>query len=176
VARKKNPTCKEIAKAQARLIESIDLEPGREHEMCWACGLTFWDAKGCSPEKAHVVADAHGGSNKPDNFFLLCSTCHREQPDGASYSVQVSWLVSKENWMGRTFKDLKPVMEAIRNLGGDDKTLSKFVEWIHEDQERFHRLLASGSTPARASYQSSRANMLWSVLNAFTSWKAISGH
>lgn len=60
---------------------------GAPSDECWACRVP-----GIVPERAHIVAVLHGGSNDPDNFLLLCGHCHTDQPDGASREQQLDWL------------------------------------------------------------------------------------
>lgn len=67
------------------------------------------------PERAHILSHAAGGSNEPNNLLLLCSVCHREQPDGAPRDAQLKWLSSREPWAARTHRALVGVFGDIAN-------------------------------------------------------------
>lgn len=76
---------------------------------CWACGALY---QTLGLERAHIDAYSKGGSNHPSNYFLLCSLCHREQPDGADKAFQVAWLVSRREGV-----DLDVAQEFKRHAG-----------------------------------------------------------
>jgi hypothetical protein len=112
--KRKMPSIKQIVDAQ-ELIWSYH---PRDHcdppgESCWACG--GWREGFLHPhmlaktrqgesgqkgiERAHIHARGRGGSDSPDNFFLLCPLCHAEQevlPYNDKY-LQVMWLYTHES-------------------------------------------------------------------------------
>ena len=77
---------------------------------CFACRYCFFDeadllenpnddpAKMWTPKKlhedqrAHIIPDALGGPDSPENIFLLCPTCHAESPDTAFPSEFFRWV------------------------------------------------------------------------------------
>lgn len=66
----------------------IDERIGVASKLCWGCRK-----RASALERAHIVAHSKGGSDTdPKNFLLLCSFCHRSQPDMAAIEVQLRWL------------------------------------------------------------------------------------
>lgn len=54
---------------------------------CWRC-----DAR-CRPERAHLVAVMHDGTDDPTNLALLCRLCHAMQPQEFDDRAEaVAWL------------------------------------------------------------------------------------
>lgn len=46
-------------------------------------------------QRAHIVARADGGSDQPDNFWLLCPLCHNWlQPEFSTPERQEAWLAA----------------------------------------------------------------------------------
>ena len=43
-------------------------------------------------QRAHIIPDALGGQDTPENLFLLCPTCHLESPDTAFPSEFFRWV------------------------------------------------------------------------------------
>lgn len=61
-------------------------EPG----WCFACGSFIQNkdrTEFVKPERAHILARIHGGSDDCENLHLLCGTCHKasEYVNGDSY-------------------------------------------------------------------------------------------
>ena len=83
---------------------------------CWGCGRGFqklyrmrkygrligsddiddiaaiWDLPPVELERCHVLADAAGGEDKPENLFLLCRRCHAESPDTTEPLYFFRWI------------------------------------------------------------------------------------
>lgn len=83
---------------------------------CWGCGRGFhevygmrkydrlvgsddiddiaaiWDLTPVELERCHVLADAAGGEDKPENLFLLCHRCHAESPDTTEPPYFFRWV------------------------------------------------------------------------------------
>jgi hypothetical protein len=68
--------------------------------LCWACD------RDCTPQRAHINANANGGSSDPLNFFLLCKDCHEEQPDGAPRELQLRWINEVDVWWNSGLRTL----------------------------------------------------------------------
>ena len=108
--RKKPPTAREICEAHAELLAELpNVAPGLADVSCWACGTT---GDGFTPERAHVVAHADGGSNEPGNFVLLCALCHREHPDGQPWRVQRAWLLTRPSASDLLMQIVAPILAA----------------------------------------------------------------
>lgn len=84
---RRQPSVAAIVTANTDLTSGFVREPASE---CWACGFRVEGPL----TRAHVIARTHGGSDDPENFFLLCNHCHESQPDGASREEQIRWLHS----------------------------------------------------------------------------------
>jgi hypothetical protein len=156
---RKTPSLAAICAAQADLVHEIqDLD----------CAI----APGFVPERAHVVGVANGGSDEPGNFFLLCSRCHRGQPDGAPPKVQCAWLLGHEGEFSITLKIWRSsirAMVAAAEAAGDPELLDV---WVGElGVEGLGALYARGMASACSSHQetvfsTARAG----VVEAFKTW------
>lgn len=109
------PTPRAIVEANRQLVERLAfVDPDRAHATCWACGQNDrTDEPRGWLQRAHVLAASGGGSDAPENFFLLCSVCHREQPDGASREAQEAWLLSHETILARAWRTVRPLAELV---------------------------------------------------------------
>jgi len=56
------------------------------HKRCWRC------TRKVPLQKCHIVPDALGGVDAPENLVLLCLRCHREAPDVADTAFMWTWL------------------------------------------------------------------------------------
>lgn len=61
-------------------------DDSEEHRLCWCCGKRGYQ------ERAHIVARSLGGSEDPENMFLLCADCHVNSPDTVNPRAFVSWV------------------------------------------------------------------------------------
>jgi hypothetical protein len=131
---------------------------------CWACSYT---AIGFTPERAHIVAHSAGGSSVPSNLLLLCSRCHREQPDGAPRSIQIMWAQNHQNCWETAARESQSVLESIRATGATDADLAAFLA------ERPDFIVAAQQRAAAAPHRSNAvATLKWSIVAEFTDWKA----
>ena len=78
---------------------------------CWSCG------KNDTPERAHIVAESLGGSADPLNFLLLCSRCHREQPDTAPREAQMLWIRRRVSYLDYLSGVIYPIAKAGCDMG-----------------------------------------------------------
>ena len=108
--KRKMPSVRKIAKAH-----------GLPVDQCWACGEDCGDAI----ERAHIQAVSHGGSDDPENIFLLCWRCHREQPDAAPPDAQWAWLRSREPAISRNARVVRAVVDYL--FDGLDEAA---VQWL----------------------------------------------
>ncbi len=111
---------------------------------CWRCGCEK------NLERYHIVPDALGGKDEPENLVLLCKRCHAEGPNVTDPQIMWDWIKSyKVNcydtfWMyhglreyqfiyKNTMKDdLKEILNKA-NISGKEERL----------QEELKKILAS---------------------------------
>jgi 5-methylcytosine-specific restriction endonuclease McrA len=75
---------------------------------CFACGWMATDPdlepriwqvwSKASLQRCHLVPDALGGPDTPENLVLLCARCHAEAPDVADPEYMLSWISEHESW------------------------------------------------------------------------------
>lgn len=134
--RDKMPSHDLIVLSQISLLEDLGINPMDAHAMCWACRLEFQSSL---PVRAHILADTHGGSTDPKNFFLLCNTCHTSQPDGAEREYQIQWLKNfskveaetntdrlKEEFKKATGHELQELLNLMMDKWGTQGMLDRF--------------------------------------------------
>jgi hypothetical protein len=160
-----------IAEAQRDLLSLLQgrVPAGAETRTCWGCGQAF--PKVCL-ERAHIGPTSVVPDDGPENFWLLCGRCHRDQPDGASYAVQFRWLKSRESFWTLVAQDVQPLMRALREISNDREIL-KFVAWTRENPETYEALTLAATRPARAGFAAAYSNFLWSLLQTFLTWQAL---
>jgi 5-methylcytosine-specific restriction endonuclease McrA len=109
--RGKMPSIRQIITAWSRERD----EPWLSFEdKCWACGN--W---GAGVERAHIIPHSGGGSMEPLNFFLLCHTCHRAQPDNAPREFQIAWLRTVSPWLAKVQSMAAVLLAELHKVGGD---------------------------------------------------------
>lgn len=62
-----------------------------------------WDST--SLERAHLIPHALDGPNTPDNFFLLCRTCHREAPTTIYKEDMIRWVEKRKFYVNREIEE-----------------------------------------------------------------------
>jgi len=78
---------------------------------CWGCGKpihvetkkdlidcnykAIWNRTHKYLNRCHIIPKALGGSNEPDNLFLMCESCHHESPDTPSSEGFFAWVLLK---------------------------------------------------------------------------------
>ena len=74
---------------------------------CFACGYyeQDWDepktAEACwnnsGLDRAHIVADSIGGADSPENFLLLCRSCHIKAPMTNDPQIMLTWAIKRDS-------------------------------------------------------------------------------
>lgn len=94
--------------------DSIPVVKDEGEPMCWACSkpiITEYEDKISNPptdeeihrlwmdkvvksglNRCHIVPDAMGGEDTPQNLFLLCGNCHIDSPDTMSREGFFRWV------------------------------------------------------------------------------------
>ena len=65
---------------------SLSVDWAEAHERCWRCGCER------DIERCHIVPDALGGPDAPENIVLLCKRCHAEGPNVKDPEIMWDWL------------------------------------------------------------------------------------
>lgn len=104
---------------------------------CWACGRwwgTKYDARSGSTgdirrawtrvplQRCHIVPRSLGGSDDPENLFLMCRECHDQAPDTPFREAFFAWR-SKQNWGRRRMRELEDVLGSFDISLQDEGTL-----------------------------------------------------
>ena len=121
------PSPKRVVDAQAELLGRIGLDVGVAWHTCWACRLDLQTA----PQLAHIQAVRDGGTNDPSNFFLLCASCHFEQPDEDPREAQERWLK-----LHMSFDELVVARIAAARKRGD---VDEVATWVEDMGRRVRR-------------------------------------
>lgn len=100
--------------------------------VCWACKAPDWWAESWSDsslERAHIVAHSLGGDDSdPDNFVLLCPSCHKEAPTTACREDVLTWVTHQENYLNRFARELQKNLSIF--VPHDQR--QEFEEWASE--------------------------------------------
>jgi YD repeat-containing protein len=83
-------------------------------------------------ERAHIVARQFGGADTPDNILLLCSACHREQPDVPNRDAVIDW-VNNHKWWGS---------DLLRRIGEHFDTPQQMTDCLSAASVELPRLLS----------------------------------
>jgi hypothetical protein len=96
---------------------------------CWACGEFWWGRydpsaksrtddlgriwEAAEPlERCHIVPRSLGGSDDPENLFLLCLDCHDRAPNTTSREGFLQWVESQRGaWFNRRAKEIMSELE-----------------------------------------------------------------
>lgn len=109
---RKLPTKWQIVQSQSRPLLDRGILVDWGEPSCWACGDGFegvfdvdsvdaterdcavaWDD--APLDRAHILAHDLGGSDKPDNFVLMCFECHESSPNVRDKEMFFTWLMGK---------------------------------------------------------------------------------
>lgn len=119
--KRKTPSQAKIIKANKNFLLNklcLDLE---YHANCWACGAQS------ALQKAHVEPFCLNNNEEPENYFLLCEICHKEQPDTADREYQELWLLNHESQITRIEREMsnsiKYLKEQVEKNSFSDKHL-----------------------------------------------------
>jgi hypothetical protein len=130
---------------------------------CWACG-SVGDSF-CV--RAHVIARCHGGTDAPDNFFLLCDVCHDEQPDGLPRDVQESWLVNRDSQITNLANWAMGLYNELRKL----KTEDEIDKWFKKMGPKKIRKIVHEAYSNAAGWKNGRANTVESIKHSLKTEK-----
>ena len=82
---------------------SVDWSEATTH--CWRCGCKK------NLQRCHIIPDALGGKDQPDNIVLLCSRCHAEGPNVKDPQIMWDWIRAYGVALYETFWDIMGMKE-----------------------------------------------------------------
>ena len=91
------------------------------HNHCWRCGKET-----NSLEMCHIIAKQFGGSDKVDNFVLLCKPCHKEAPDFNQKDKMWDWIW-RTSEINHTNFSAKELIREYKYIFGDDITTQLYA-------------------------------------------------
>lgn len=93
---------------------------------CWACnksirgGRKRYNTKGLGLHRCHVVPRAHGGSNHPSNIVLMCTDCHKDNPDSLDEFSFWWWFNNVESHFNKSIRMLSTcIPQDMRDMSDD---------------------------------------------------------
>lgn len=120
--------------------EIIVTDPGEPY--CWACNApafseeyadkgTFkqkWDNEHTRSilQRCHIVGRQFGGSDEPENLFLMCDACHEESPDTDNPENFFRWVIERRKKGSRVDDRINEFMRALEIKGVDLDVMEGF--------------------------------------------------
>jgi 5-methylcytosine-specific restriction endonuclease McrA len=132
---------------------------------CWGCGLQSSDGRRMM--RAHVIPASRGGGEDPANFFLLCNTCHDEQPDGNPRDAQIEWLREREDWLPRSARVAAEIAREVMAVAGPNPE-EAFRAYLLEN--RVGEVMREGYRSAAGGRLNGRANATARLKDDFRAW------
>ena len=88
-------------------------------------------------QRCHIYPSALGGSNMPDNLFLMCKTCHRDSPD-TKYTKQFFRFVYNRHLEGniyvRAYREARLICgDKVDNFIGTFNSLEDMWKLMFDD-------------------------------------------
>jgi len=126
---------------------------------CFACSNPFgfrYDGKSIKVWNsatalhiAHIIPHSQGGKEEPSNLVLLCSECHRENPDSINEKFFWKWISSRPNWKDLRLKSLLQVpldRNQLLNLDSIIKDLDQdqLTDLIHKTWMEVNPTIVAG--------------------------------
>lgn len=100
---------------------------------CWRCGYFK------RLEKCHIIPDALGGADAPENLVLLCKQCHRDAPNTMDKDFFWDWIKSSAVPFYGTFYITQAIkeIESVYDINLEDA----FARKQADGQESFKEFL-----------------------------------
>jgi hypothetical protein len=149
---------------KARFAPRLNPDYGFPH--CFVCGWladhrepgftgTAWGKTGLGLERAHIVPQALGGSDEPDNLIVMCTVCHEESPDWHDVSAMERWIAGQPERYGRTW-DLWMEREPVLRRVMDDYVITDFDEadMLRHMRDAYSRAGTHGSKISLGTFES----------------------
>jgi HNH endonuclease len=137
------PTKSQVFEHWKDRFEHIGIWIDWDEPSCWACGFHYdgkYDIKRSDAsweqicrgweriplQLCHIVPRSCGGSDGPDNLFLMCRECHDLAPDTPIAEVFFEWARS-QSWSKR---ETAKIHTALQSFGVADSDHAKLDEVI----------------------------------------------
>lgn len=122
---------KQVAKDNPKyLIELVGedcflniIDEDYKEKICYACG------KDCNPQRAHIIPDSLGGEPNPDNMFLLCVSCHQNNPDTIYKDMFFKYIKSVTSHLNTRFELLHHYIQNLIDTSTKED-VDKFMQAI----------------------------------------------
>jgi 5-methylcytosine-specific restriction endonuclease McrA len=135
----------EIVKYWVSKVSECDLsiDWSEAHERCWRCGYE------AGLERCHIVPQSLGGGDIPENYVLLCNTCHHEAPNINDKEFFWDWLKAHATsfydtyWTMRSMKEYEfiykvKIEEELIKYNVTDTEFCVFLKTVGLNQCSFH--------------------------------------
>lgn len=103
----------------------------------------MWDEAGL--DRHHIVPKSRGGSNDPENFVLLCDSCHRAAPHTTDVDYFWEWARGREDYKKNQYINAAKEVSQLAGFSFEkdaDVILEVFLA-LRNPGHRLHRELSS---------------------------------
>jgi hypothetical protein len=101
----------------------------KRSDVTWDQIKRLWDK--VSPlQRCHIVPRSLGGSDEPDNLFLMCRECHDRTPNTISRDAFFKW-VDGQNCFKRGMTQVREEMDAF---GVSDEEALELGDLVHSEE------------------------------------------
>lgn len=106
-------------------------------DFCWACSKPT-----SRLEKCHIIPHSNKGSNEPDNFVLMCKTCHAESPTLSDSFYFWEWFADQEH---HAFKWAHYISKQASHILSDDfKSTTPLASSLQKVKQDLKPVIVSG--------------------------------
>lgn len=128
---------------------NIDISDLSTH--CWRCGEIR------RLQRCHIVPSSAEGHDSPDNYFLLCNSCHEEAPNTTNPNRMYEWLLSSRSEIYNTFwgEKISDVYQNLYQKNLKDEIVSRYIK----NKNSFEKLLAQKIKECKAHIGQGRLNV-----------------
>lgn len=109
------------------------VDKSNAHNHCWRCSYQR------KLQQCHLIARSLNGEDNPNNFVLLCDTCHKLAPNLADGKYMLEWIKAYSTFDLRTLKYMQVyneyefiykenLLEVFKELNMNHVDLQKFFK------------------------------------------------
>jgi len=86
--------------------------------------------------RCHIVGQALGGTDEPENLFLMCKRCHDRAPDTTSKEMFLRWVSAQnERWAEPFTEAAHQIRQALQDFGVDSDEKMRELDTLLESRE-----------------------------------------